>query len=130
MPRYKLQQMVDALKFTKGMVYLAADKLRCSPQTMLTWIRAHPALQELIEAESEKVTDTAELKLLTAILKGEPWAITYRLSRKGKRRGYGDSIQIDVNVLRDEARRLATETGLDEVEIIAEAEKLLGMKIG
>ncbi len=130
MPRYKLSQFSDALKSTKGMVYLAADVLHCSPQTMLTWIRAHPELQTLIESESEKVTDTAELKLLVAITKGEPWAITYRLSRKGKKRGYGESIQLDINILRDEARRLAAETGLNEADILAEAEQLLGVKIG
>jgi len=36
----------------------------------------------------EVVTDIAEAQLISSVKKGEPWAIKYWLSTKGKDRGY------------------------------------------
>jgi len=94
MPRYKLEQIEAALRETRGMVYLAARRLGCSHNTIRSWLERSPHLREILEMEDESVTDTAELKLYQAIINGEPWAIQYRLSRKGKRRGYTEQKDI------------------------------------
>ncbi len=36
----------------------------------------------------ETITDLAEAQLISSVKKGEPWAIRYWLSTKGKDRGY------------------------------------------
>jgi len=36
----------------------------------------------------ETITDLAEAQLISSVKKGEPWAIKYWLSTKGKDRGY------------------------------------------
>ena len=97
MARYTLKQMEKALTDSKGMVYLASKQLGCSYNTVRRWMETHPRLQEIVEAEDGQVTDTAELKLFQAIMKGEPWAISYRLGRKGRDRGYGESLTLNGN---------------------------------
>lgn len=88
MPTYSNEQIAKALRDCKGMVYVAADYLHCSPNTIKDRIRKVKYLQEIVDTESGRVDDTAELKLHERILAGDPWAIKFRLSTKGKDRGY------------------------------------------
>ena len=87
---WKNSEIERALREAKGMVYLAARQLGCHPDTIKARLKTSPQLRAVLESEDELVTDTAELKLYQAIITGEPWAIQYRLSRKGKARGYGE----------------------------------------
>lgn len=91
---FKPAQIIAALEATKGMVYLAADQLKCTPQTVYNYIHRYASVRAAQEHEDGKVTDTAELKLSSAILNGEPWAITFRLKTKGKNRGYVERSEI------------------------------------
>jgi hypothetical protein len=86
--KYSTQEMIDALRETKGMIYLAAARLGCRAQTFYNRARSTPAVARLIQHERGCVVDTAELKLYTAILAGEPWAIQMTLKTLGKDRGY------------------------------------------
>jgi hypothetical protein len=95
-PKWTAQQMIDALVETKGMVYLAAQRLGCAPHTVYNYRDRYAGVRAVIEAEDGKVTDTAELKLHTAILNGEPWAISFRLKTKGRNRGYVEKSELDV----------------------------------
>lgn len=88
MPTYTNEQIANALRECKGMVYVAADRLGCSPNTIKARLAKVQYLQDVIEAESGRVDDTAELKLYERILAGDPWAIQFRLRTKGKHRGY------------------------------------------
>lgn len=94
MPRYTMKQIEQVLRESKGMVFLASRQLGCSYNTIRAWVQRSPYLKALCEMEDGAVTDTAELKLYQAILNGEAWAIQYRLSRKGKDRGYGERIEV------------------------------------
>ena len=77
------------------MVYVAARQLGCSPNTIKARIAKSVKLQELLEAESGTVIDTAELKLFTAIMEGDLGAIKYMLSTRGKNRGYVEKQQVE-----------------------------------
>jgi hypothetical protein len=88
MPRYTDAQIRDVLLATKGMVYVASERLGCSLNTIKARVRQSPALQALLEQESGKVDDLAELKLFQAIQAGDPWAIQFRLKTRAKHRGY------------------------------------------
>ena len=109
MVRWKTATFAQALKASKGMVYVAATQLGCSPNTIKKRIAQVPALRELVEQEDGHVTDVAELKLFAAILAGEPWAVQYRLTRKGKDRGYAERQEItgaEGGAIRADVRRL------------------------
>ena len=92
--KYTVEQVIAALKKTRAAVYLAADELHCVPKTVYNYAKRYASVRDCIEAEDGKVTDTAELKLASAILNGEPWAILFRLRTKGKSRGYVERQEI------------------------------------
>lgn len=91
---YSAEQIIDALKATKGMIYLAADRLGCSHNTIYNYAKRYASVKAELEKQDGVVNDTAELKLFQAIHNGEPWAIKYRLSTKGKDRGYVERQEI------------------------------------
>lgn len=88
MPRYTDKQITDALIKNKGMVYVAALDIGCSPQTVRDRLAKSEKLRAVAESERGKMTDTAELKLANAIENGEPWAVQFYLKTQGKERGY------------------------------------------
>ncbi len=88
MPRYTDKKIADALKASKGMVYVAARQMGCSHNTILARLEKSEKLRAVKEAESEIMLDDAELKLVDAVMAGELGAIKYLLSTKGKGRGY------------------------------------------
>ena len=97
MPTYTNVQIGDALKDTKGMLYLAAKKLGCSPDTVRNRLKKTEALRNLQEALRGETTDTAELKLYTAILAGEPWAVQFYLKTQAKDRGYTERTETEIS---------------------------------
>jgi hypothetical protein len=59
-----------------------------SRQAVSKFISTHPELQARYEDNVEGILDNAESALHRAVLAGEPWAIKYVLSTRGKNRGY------------------------------------------
>lgn len=92
---YSVQQVIDALRATRGMVYLAADHLGCSPQTIYNFLARHPSVREARERESGRLLDYGEIKLYEQVMQGEAWAVKYLLSTKGKERGYTDKLEVE-----------------------------------
>lgn len=86
--RFTQQQIIEALKATKGMVYLAAERLGCEAQTVYNYRDRYPAVRAAMELEDGKIDDIAEMKLYQALLAGESWAVQFRLRTKAKHRGY------------------------------------------
>lgn len=85
---YSTESIIKALKETKGLVTLAADKLKCQPQTIYNRAKTVKAVQQTIDDERDKLVDTAELALNKAVLGGEAWAVQLVLKTLGKNRGY------------------------------------------
>lgn len=81
-------EVIAALKASKGMVTIAADKLGCTPQTVHNWIKRSPEVQAVVNAERDSVLDAAEIALMGAIGRKEGWAIAFALKTIGKNRGY------------------------------------------
>jgi hypothetical protein len=88
MPTYTDPQIRDALTTCKGMVYVAAARLGCSPNTIKARLEKSPALQAVLDDAAGMADDLAELKLFEAVQAGQPWAIQFFLKTKGKSRGY------------------------------------------
>jgi hypothetical protein len=87
-PHYTAAQMIAALHECKGMVFLAARRLGCSPQTIANYCKRYPSVQAAKDAERGELIDTAELKLWQSVEKGEAWGISLVLKTLGKERGY------------------------------------------
>jgi hypothetical protein len=80
--------VIAALRETKGMVYLAAKRLGCDPDTVKNYCKRYPTVQAAKDAERGEMVDTAELKLWASIQNGEAWGISLALKTIGKDRGY------------------------------------------
>ena len=90
--KFTTQQIIDALRSKKGMVYLAAIELGCDAQTIYNYRDRYASVRAAMEQEDGEIDDAAEMKLYKAILAGEPWAIQFRLRTKGKGRGYSEKV--------------------------------------
>lgn len=93
------EQVIEALHASKGMVTVAAESLKCNPQTIYNWLKKSPDCRAVIEQERERVIDVAEIALMGAIGRKEGWAIAFALKTIGKRRGYVERTeQVNFNV--------------------------------
>ena len=124
--RYTAQQVADALTETKGMMFIAAQRLGCSQETIRTYCNRYPSVQAAKDAQRGIMIDTAELKLWQSIQNGEAWGITLCLKTIGKDRGYVERLQADVTLnIQAMAARVAAELGVDVSLLLAEAQSLL-----
>ena len=85
---YPTRSIIAALQETHGMVYIAAQKLGCSPMTIYRRAEKDKKVRETIDNFRGLFIDKAELKLEQAVMNGEPWALTLTLKTLGKQRGY------------------------------------------
>ena len=95
--KFSQQQVIDALRETKGMIYLAAKRLGCDAKTIYNYRDRYPAVRAEMEQQDGEVDDAAEMVLYKAIMAGEPWAVQFRLRTKGKGRGYVERVQNEVS---------------------------------
>lgn len=86
--RYKTEQVAQALHEAKGMITIAAQKLRCNPETVRNYIKRHASVAQACQDERDMMTDIAELALYRAIQNGEPWSVSLYLRTIGRHRGY------------------------------------------
>jgi hypothetical protein len=87
-PSYTDKQIGDALKATRGMVYVAADRLGCSPNTIKARMKKSKKLRDIKESYEGLLLDKGELQLDQLVMAGNLGAVKYLLSTKGKERGY------------------------------------------
>jgi len=86
--KYTPDEVIDAIRKATGMVYVAADRLGCCPQTIYNYAKRYRKVAQELDRQSGLMGDRTELKLFKAIADGEPWAITFYLRTKHKARGY------------------------------------------
>jgi hypothetical protein len=94
-PRYTVEQVVAALEACNGLLYMAAEKLGCSGQTVLNYMSRHPSIRQLVLERRGKRVDIGEAMLDRAVLAGEGWAIRFLLSTQGRDRGYLPAVQLE-----------------------------------
>ena len=93
--KFTPEQIVDALRATKGMVYLTAQRLGVSPQTIYNYRDRYASVRTEMALQDGMIDDTAELKLAQAIMNGEAWAIAFRLRTKARHRGYVEKTEVE-----------------------------------
>ncbi len=100
------KDVIDAITKARGMITIAADVLKCSPQTVYAYMERYPDVKSARENARERMLDTAELNLYQAINKGDMTAIIFYLKTQGKRRGYIERQEnININVPLDLLQR-------------------------
>lgn len=93
--KYSDDQIIDALKKRKGMIYLAANLIGCEADTIYNRAKKSKRVAEAIKAERGKIVDLAEMKLAKAVSRSEPWSIMFALKMLGKDRGYVEKQEIE-----------------------------------
>lgn len=90
---YKTAEIVEALKATGGMVYMAARKLGCDPSTIHVRAKASPEIQSAIDNARGDMLDMAEHELKKAVRGGDMTAVIFTLKTIGKHRGYVERVE-------------------------------------
>lgn len=86
--KFTEQEMIDALTRAGGYVSSAAKLLKCSVQTVYTYIEKFESVRSAKFDIEERTLDSAEIALISNIQKGETASIIFYLKTKGKNRGY------------------------------------------
>jgi|ERR1700738_1420369 len=92
--KYSDAQIIAALKAKKGLIFLAAKKLHCTPMTIHVRAAKNPLIRKTIENSREEIVDTAEEKLFESIKDKEAWAIGFALKTIGRNRGYVERSEV------------------------------------
>ena len=122
--RYTAAEVSAALRASRGMVSIAAQRLGCDQYTVLNYCRRYPSVEAVKKEARNEVLDECELRLWKAIQRDEAWAITFALKTIGRSRGYGERLDLSVSI-QAAAARVAAEFGLTAEAVIAEAKQLL-----
>lgn len=88
-PMFTPEQVADALRQARGVQAVAARLLGCHRNTVRRYMQEHPQVQEAVGEMRNENLDMAESQLLTAVSRGEPWAVKFYLATQGRDRGYG-----------------------------------------
>lgn len=123
--KYTIEQVVQAIKDTKGLISFTAQRLGCVPETVRNYAKRHPTVAEALREEREALKDVGELALVAAMQRGDAWAVCFFLKTQAKDRGYIERSEISIDYARREAERLAEKYGLDADDIVREAEAIV-----
>ena len=81
-----------------GIVSYACQKVGITRTCYYKWRENDPKFKERAEVVEEETIDVVESKLLSAINNDDLTAIIFYLKTKGKKRGYVERVEQDVNV--------------------------------
>ena len=93
----KKKKFIEALRDGRGIVTYACQKTGISRQTYYNWCQSDSEFKQLAEEVNDTTIDLVESKLLNAINEDNLTAIIFYLKTKGKKRGYVERTEHDVN---------------------------------
>lgn len=82
------EQVINAIRESRGNVYRAARRIGCARQTLYSFLRAHPTCQAALDQARETIIDDVDSVLYSKALDGEAWAVCFFLKTHAKHRGY------------------------------------------
>ncbi|NLH60524.1 MAG: hypothetical protein GX452_03880 [Ignavibacteriales bacterium] len=95
--RPNLTTVKNAIEKSSGIKREIYQNLQISRTTFYEICKKHPEINELIENKADEVLDFAESKLIEQIEAGNLTAIIFFLKCKGKKRGYVERTELEVN---------------------------------
>ena len=87
--KFKIQDILDALKGSYGIVSEVADKLGVDWHTADDYIKLWPETLQAQKDENERYLDLTELKCIERVKAADGSMIRFVVATKGKTRGYG-----------------------------------------
>ena len=96
---YTAQDFITAIPGTGGIVSAIARKVGCEWNTAKKYIDNYPTVRAAYDAECEAMLDLAESAVLRNIKlaaqgEGDTADAKWYLTKKGKRRNYGDAVEV------------------------------------
>jgi len=101
---YTEEEIAQAIEECGGYISGIAKRLGTSCEAIGAFIKSRPELRDLQLDMQEEMLDEAEKGLRKAVYAEKAWAIQFVLSRLGKRRGYGQKLEVEASV--DSASRV------------------------
>lgn len=89
--------MLEALEKSLGVVTAACKAVDISRETHYRWMREDAEYKAAVEELSDVAIDFAESQLHKQIKEGNSTATIFFLKTKGKKRGYVERQEVDVN---------------------------------
>jgi len=89
--------MLAALEKSLGIVNVAIEETGINRCTHYRWLQNDPGYKTAVEDIENVALDFAESKLHNAINEGSVPAIIFYLKTKGKKRGYVERSELDIN---------------------------------
>ena len=90
------KEMLEALERSLGIVSTACSAIGIARQTHYNWIKKDDDYRVAVTALEDRTIDFAESHLHKLIKDGNPAATIFFLKTKGKRRGYVERQEIEV----------------------------------
>lgn len=94
----KKSAMIQALEKNLGVVTYAAKAVGIDRGTHYLWMEKDPVYKKAVEGIADIALDFAESKLHEQIRDGEVTSTIFYLKTKGKKRGYIEKTETDVNL--------------------------------
>jgi len=88
--------MLEALEKSLGIVSTACKMVDISRQTHYAWLKADEEYKKAVNSIQDGVLDFAESHLYKLVKEGNPAATIFFLKTKGKKRGYIERQEIEV----------------------------------
>ena len=95
--RFTKIKVLKAIEGSGGIISNIAQNLKCDWHIAKKYVEFYPETKLALEAESEGLLDNAENALHNLISGGDGMMIRYYLSTKGRKRGYTERQEIDLN---------------------------------
>ena len=89
------KKILDAVKHSAGIKSEIAKKLGVHRHTIDRYQKKYPTVRQAIEEEENNILDAAENNIFKAINAGDIDVSKWFLSRRGKKRGYSDKLDIE-----------------------------------
>jgi len=113
------EKVLKAIQDSGGIISNVAKKLGCTWETASNYIKDDEDLTAALEIEGEVLLDEGENALRALIKKKDGRSVRYLLSTKGKKRGYGESLDINAN-LKGGAIVVPEQESMDDYRRLAE----------
>ena len=98
MKEYTKEELIKAIKGSAGIISTIAKKLDCTWVTANTYCQKYEETKAALADENEAVLDLSETTVLQSIKGGDVQAAKWLLSTKGKKRGWGEKIEVEGNM--------------------------------
>ena len=92
------KEFINVLRNSSCNISVACGKMGIARQTFYNWKSNNPLFAESVSDLEESLIDYAETKLMENIRDGKESSIFFFLKTRGKKRGYIETVENNVNV--------------------------------